>query len=342
MAAPVFDDETINTLQQLDAIDESNGNSDDHEPSEHKKHKGGFWKALLWILVILVLLVACAFVIDHYLFNGKGRDWAMQYVNIPSLKNNDNEQVQFLPEVSGDYDKDAARDNITAYTFSNDGLAFSDDEIQRQGNAIADELTPYINKYLKSVKQSKYEQSVVDAVRSFAYEELKSQLSDNRFHAESLLNYKDYVRESILPELKNHFMHKKTHAVMTEIMDYNTLDNLLRQVMPAEEVIPEPVPEPAKKANAGTKKADKPAATVSHITTASKQGFDLIAGFSVNKSSADRLCSQLKRKGCDAYIINRNGLYYVSMGSAASRTEIDAKYDHVKEWYKGDVTIKKW
>ena len=68
----------------------------------------------------------------------------------------------------------------------------------------------------------------------------------------------------------------------------------------------------------------------------------IIAGAYVNKSNADRQCIQLKSKGCDAYIINRYGMYYVSMGSAASRTEIEAKYDHIKEWYKGDVTIKKW
>ena len=120
-------------------------------------------------------------------------------------------------------------------------------------------------------------------------------------------------------------------------------------MVPADELTPDPAAiaeqeaaEQKAAAAAAQKKANKPAPVKSHIATASKQGYDLIAGTSVFKNNADRLCSQLKAKGCDAYIINRNGMYYVSMGSAASRTEIEAKYIHVKEWYKGDVTIKKW
>ena len=73
---------------------------------------------------------------------------------------------------------------------------------------------------------------------------------------------------------------------------------------------------------------------------ASKQGFDIIAGFCTQKSKADKMANHLKDLGCDAYVINRSGLYYVSMGSASTRTGAEALYNHIKSWYQGDITIK--
>ena len=55
-----------------------------------------------------------------------------------------------------------------------------------------------------------------------------------------------------------------------------------------------------------------------------------------------KMAQNLKRQGCDAYIIDKNGMYYVSMGSASSQTAIDATYKHIKSWYHGDASIKKW
>ena len=54
------------------------------------------------------------------------------------------------------------------------------------------------------------------------------------------------------------------------------------------------------------------------------------------------MATNLKKKGCDAYIIEVNQGYYVSMGSAESRTKAEALYAHIKEWYKGDISIKKF
>jgi len=166
-----------------------------------------------------------------------------------------------------------------------------------------------------------------------------------------LLNYKDYVREDMMPLLKDKVLRRRMHVVQSELLSYETLERILSEIVPADELTPDPAAlaeqmaaeqQAAKQQAAAKKKTDKPAPVISHIATESKQGYDLIAGASVYKNNADKLCTQLKAKGCDAYIINRNGLYYVSMGSAASRTEIEAKYTHVKEWYKGDVSIKKW
>ena len=71
----------------------------------------------------------------------------------------------------------------------------------------------------------------------------------------------------------------------------------------------------------------------------SKQGFDIIAGFFTSKKSANKCANQLKALGSDAYIISKSGGYYVSMGSAPTRTAAEAMEKHIKSWYKSDVKI---
>ena len=38
----------------------------------------------------------------------------------------------------------------------------------------------------------------------------------------------------------------------------------------------------------------------------------------------------------------KNDGYYVSMGSAPTRTKAEALYNHLKGWYDGDMAIKQW
>ena len=92
----------------------------------------------------------------------------------------------------------------------------------------------------------------------------------------------------------------------------------------------------------GNEKNGKNSPVLSKIVSESKQGFDIIAGVFANKGNADQLCRELKASGCDSYIINRDGLYYVSMGSAASKTAAEALYKHIRSWYKEDINIKQW
>lgn len=347
-----FDDDTISKLHQLDAIDESDGSEekaimDKRNKKNTEKKKGGFWKVLLWILAILIILLACAAVIDRYLFNSQGRDRITQFFDGSQRHQITETEAAEFPELPADYDREAARDNITDFTMTLDGLEFSDNDIDSQCDELVNNMKPYLLNYLKTLKQSDNEEVFVDQVSNYAGQRMRELLKDDDFQFQSLLNYKDYVRESMMPTLKEKMLRRNMYAIQTELLDHETLERILSEVVPADELTPDPAQlaeeEAAeRKAAATKKKADKPAPITSKVVTESKQGFDLIAGFSVNKGNADRLCSQLKAKGCDAYIINRNGLYYVSMGSGASRTEIEAKYTHVKEWYKGDVTIKKW
>ncbi len=338
-----FGDDALNTLQQLDAITPSTPETDDDDEPK----KGGFWKVLLTIILILAILAGCAFAIDHYLFNSKGMNWLKQKTSAISTAKSDNatEIDNLIPDVPADYDKDEARSNITFNTFSFDGITFSESEIAEQSKSIVDEFGSYLNNYLKKLKQTDNETQFIDRVESYANTRLAELLKTEDFVPQNLLNYKDYVREEMTPLLKDRLIRRKATIVKSELIDRNVLEKLLKEVNPA--ITPseiEAAEDNDAKKNTTVKKDNKTKTQPiqSHIATESKQGFDIIAGFSVDKNNADRLCRQLKSKGCDAYIINRNGLYYVSMGSAATQTEAKARYNHIKEWYKGDVSIKQW
>ena len=350
-ASNAFGDDTIDTLKQLDAIEESDGSFTGNEPPTKKERKKGrFWKALLWILAILIILIACAFVIDNYLFNSKGRQYVAQYIPALAPKTTASDgtagEAAATFTLPDNYDREAARDNITAFTFSPDGLQFEASDINRQTDKVMTLMDSYLKRFLKQMKQEQNEELFLDQVRHYVSNSLTELTTDNAFHTQALLTYQDYVREEHTPWLKSSVLQRKSHIVQTNLMDRETLERLLSEVVSADELTPDPsLANEEAKTKVTTKAAAKPAKPApvrSHVATESKQGFDIIAGFSVNKNNADRLCAQLKGKGCDAYIINRTGLYYVSMGSAASRTEAEARFRHIKEWYKGDVSIKQW
>ena len=97
------------------------------------------------------------------------------------------------------------------------------------------------------------------------------------------------------------------------------------------------------------KPADKPAVAQAeeapvrvNMEQNSKLGFDIIAGFYLDRATAARLTARLHELGSDAYIIEKNNMYYVSMGSAKNRTAAEALFKHIKSWYDGDIAIKQW
>ena len=335
----------LSALQQLEAIDNSNTEPTTIQPKNKKdKKKGGFWKALLWIITILIVLLACAFVIDRYIFNCQGRDWLSQYLPIGPINNEQPDEVATPANNNTNYDREAARSNITDYTFSLDGIQFTDDEIRQGSDELLSSLSPFISKRLKAMKQSNNETMFMQQARQYIEQRLTQLLTDNEFHPQSLLKYDDYVREANMPMLKSKKMHSKATAIAEDFLSGDLIMNILSQINPDSTPV---VDNKAETNNDNKKKSDyktnnNHVAPQTKYATSSKQGFDIIAGYTANVDNAASLCSKLKKSGCDAYIINRNGGYYVSMGSASSRTEIEAKYIHIKEWYAGDMSIKKW
>jgi nucleoid DNA-binding protein len=221
------------------------------------------------------------------------------------------------------------------FTLATDNITYTTDDIHLLSVDIANYLQSYVKTYVRSHRYSKADAAMMQKVQQYAELRLGKILSNDGCHIQDFFNYssKDYMHTYYEKDLKLHHSARQRIIVQRELMNPQTLDKLLSDVLRennvAADVVTRTVTKPVPVAKAASRES-------------TKKGFDIIAGFYMNRTSADKMANSLKRKGCDAYIINKNGLYYVSMGSAGSQTEAEAIYHHIKEWYKGDVAIKKW
>lgn len=223
------------------------------------------------------------------------------------------------------------------FTQASDAIIYDSEDILSLTRDIYSYLRPYIISYLQSRHYSRAEEAMQQKVLVFTQNRLTEMMQTNGFHVQDFFNYcsHDYQHSYLEKDLKVHHAARQRVVMQRELMNIATLGHLLDEVLQNNEIPADPhqtMVQPRQKQKVST--------AVARETT--KKGFDVIAGFYVNRASADKMASSLKKKGCDAYIINRDGLYYVSMGSAGSQTEAEHLYHHIKEWYKGDVAIKKW
>jgi hypothetical protein len=215
-------------------------------------------------------------------------------------------------------------------------------------------MRDYINTYLADRGFSSARVPMMDRIRQYANERLEQMLGE-RFAVQRLLSYDDYIYNYNEPFMKNRYARSCRGKVQSELMSYRVLDDILYRL--ADELGLQPgnggqktaaevqqVKADEQKAIERRKQAANPTESpvYVYVEKGSKQGFDLIAGFYLNKNTAAKMTAKLHDMGCDAYIIEFNDLYYVSMGSASSQTAAEALYKHVKSWYDGDVVIKKW
>ncbi len=223
------------------------------------------------------------------------------------------------------------------FTFSTDNIEYTAADVTRLSNNISNYLASYIRNYANSQRYSQAADLLQQKVQQYAEERLSEILSSQPFNVMEFFNFckNDYMHIYYEKELKMAHSSRQRISVQREVMDEDLLHKLLQEVLSENDITVDAVRPAAPKQTA---KIVPPAASQS----TSKKGFDIIAGFYVNRASADKMANSLKKKGCDAYIINKAGLYYVSMGSAGSQTAAEALYHHIKEWYKGDIAIKKW
>ncbi|MBQ9639737.1 MAG: SPOR domain-containing protein [Bacteroidales bacterium] len=365
--------EALHELQAMENLGAESG-SEQTAPTKRKKHT---W---LWIILLLLLLLigAAAFYyfkiyrpantpsaptekldIEQMVSDSQGTEQTStptyssgiaddRWEETPATMDNNSNEVapqtiepsdQPTPVAAPGRDNRLAAETMYSYTniftFSTDNIEFNDSELTAYAANIASTLQPYIASYAKSKRYSKATALLQEKVAATAANQLRERLRKRPNSVMQILTYKDYVRQYCADDIKQRKAAQQMAAVQAELMDAATLDQMLDEVLRNHEVEADAV-------KAATPVAAKPAATLSHVQSSSKQGFDIVAGFYVNKSTADKMAASLKKKGCDAYIIDKNGLYYVSMGSAASRTKAEALYNHIKEWYKGDIAIMKW
>ncbi len=241
--------------------------------------------------------------------------------------------------------------DVPAYnslTYNTDMIQYDTRDITANCNQVCDLMNEYIMQYLADRRYTGARVQMMDRVRQYAGDRLTELLGD-RFAVQRLIPYSDYIYQYCEPHLKNVRAAKSRVTVQTELMNSGMLDDFLNQIIeelglqPDGGVAAAPTAKPTQPTNKAQKdKAVAEEPLTANMQTSSKQGFDIIAGFFLSQENAVRMTARLHSQGCDAYIIEKSGKYYVSMGSAPSRTAADALFKHIKSWYDGDIVIKQW
>lgn len=228
------------------------------------------------------------------------------------------------------------------FTYSLDMLQFDSAEVGQNCDRTMEFLSEYVSTFLGAHHYLNAKGIVMERIREQAEDRLTELMADG-YAVQRFIPYSDFVRDFCLNELKGVRAYRNRVTVQTELMQLKYLNGLLDEVIAEYGLKPDGagVARPQATPKPQEVKVEEPVYNVP-TRNASKQGYDIIAGFFTNKTSASKLTYNLKNLGCDAYIINKSGLYYVSMGSAASQTAAESLFEHIKGWYKGDIVIKKW
>lgn len=297
--------------------------------AENKKEKKHGSRKVLWILLLLLVIAAGALLCRKYF---------------------QRDVVADTPQVVGkSVVNHLAVPADNALTYNTDMIVYSDREIGRNSDMVCANMSEYIIDYLASRNYSVARVLMGDRVRQYV-EERMGQLLGPRFAVQRFLPYDDYIYNHAEPWLKHVYADVAQHTVQGELMNSSILDDLLDRVVdelglqPSEDQYSaaevQQVKETERAIASKNQKADSDIPVNVYVDKKSKQGFDIIAGFYLNKATAARMTARLHEQGCDAYIIEKNDMYYVSMGSAPTRTKADALYNHIKSWYDGDIVIK--
>ncbi len=292
------------------------------EEREKKKRRKGW----LWLLLLLLLI---------------GAGIAYYFLKVNSRCAATSEYIAGKPMNAS---------NINSLTFNTDMLDYSHREISQNCDRVSRAMSDYVDAFLAEHGYSEARVPMMDHIRQYADQRLH-QLQDPRFAVQRFIPYDDYVYRASEPWLRAHYAGKARGTVQGELMDGGYLAKALEQVVSeyglASTPTPTPATEPAQPAIPAQKAAEPKTQPVPvespafvYVEKNSKQGFDIIAGFYVNRSTAAKVASRLHEQGCDAYIIEKDDMYYVSMGSAPTRTKAEALYKHIKSWYDGDIVIK--
>ena len=315
----VWDDE----LKKLEEM--SQDNTDDKD----KKRKCRWW---LWLLLPLLLLLLAGVV--YYLLTHRSPKTETTPVEVTYTKH-----LTDIPATN-------------SLTYNYDLLEYDSRDIKRNSDLVSLYMADYIENYLAYRHFTGARVPMMDRVRQYITERLEVLLAD-RFAIQRLIPHNDYIYNHNEPWMKQVFAARQRVTVQSELLDMKVLDGILDQLTAelglepdagaprtAEQV--QQVKAEERKVIEQRQKKEETAPIQVNVEQESKQGFDIIAGFYLDRNSAARLTARLHELGSDAYIIEKNNMYYVSMGSAKNRTAAEALFKHIKSWYDGDVAIKQW
>jgi hypothetical protein len=238
---------------------------------------------------------------------------------------------------------------VTDLTYNTDLLTYNERDIDQNSDMVCRYMTDYIYSFLAYRHYAGAMEPMMDRVHQYVQGRLGELMAD-RFAVQRLYPFNDYVYSHNEPYLHQVFAQHQRCKVQAELLDMKVLDGLLDKMVAELGLEPDAnAPRAAEAQPVAAKPADKPAVAQAeeapvrvNMEQNSKLGFDIIAGFYLDRATAARLTARLHELGSDAYIIEKNNMYYVSMGSAKNRTAAEALFKHIKSWYDGDIAIKQW
>ncbi|MCR5444261.1 MAG: DUF4366 domain-containing protein [Bacteroidales bacterium] len=237
-------------------------------------------------------------------------------------------------------------------TYNTDLLEYDRRDIEQNANRICRYMEDYIYSFLAYRHYAGAQGQMMERVRQYANDRLGTLMAD-RFAIQRIIPFNDYIYNHNEPYLRQKFAASQRVVVQGELLNMRTLDGILEQMVKELGLEPDAGAPRAAVADVAPTAAPKAAAKPAKETVEqapvrvsmeqdSRQGFDIIAGFYIDRATAARLTARLHELGSDAYIIEKNNMYYVSMGSAKNRTAAEALFKHIKSWYDGDIAIKQW
>lgn len=238
---------------------------------------------------------------------------------------------------------------VTDLTYNTDLLTYSERDIDQNSDMVCRYMTDYIYSFLAYRHYAGAMEPMMERVHQYVQGRLGELLAD-RFAVQRLYPFNDYIYSYNEPYLHQVFAQHQRCKVQSELLDMKVLDELLDKMVAELGLEADAnAPRAAEAQPVAAKPADKPAVAQAeeapvrvNMEQNSKLGFDIIAGFYLDRATAARLTARLHELGSDAYIIEKNNMYYVSMGSAKNRTAAEALFKHIKSWYDGDIAIKQW
>ena len=274
-----------------------------------KKRKKG--RILLIILLILLLLIIGGGV--YYFFFAKKAS--------PKV---------VTTEITDNKDYGVEND----FTTNMDLIEYTTEERWDEVVRVCAYMEDYIGNYLDRRGYGKAKSEMMVRVEGYVNTRIDTLLSTNTFSVRRFIPYEDYIYNSYYDCLKVRKAKGARVKIQTELMNMGMLKELMDAMVLELGLVSD-----RKFVAVNNNDYDMPLPKV-NTEKRSKNGFDIVAGFYTNYQSAVRMTASLKKWGCDAYIIEKNSGYYVSMGSAKTRTAAEALLTHIKSWYDGDVVIK--
>ena len=209
--------------------------------------------------------------------------------------------------------------------------------IPEASNTIIDVITPKIEKFLKRQNYTTAKDLMVERLNEYIVKRLKEILDDNFFHPARLVNYDNYITDYCTDKLQRQRVSRAKSEIISEIQINGLFDEYLNELIDAGLVKRDKIEFVPKQ-----KQKEQGSVPVTEMRLRSKQGFDIIAGFFKNRDNAAREADRFRKRGADAYVINKGNLYYVSLGSAPSQTAAEALLRQLRTWNKENMVIKKW